>query len=76
MSEITPNNGNGWTTWSKHVLAELERLDKEMNELNRCFIEIKVQVATLHVKSGFWGAVAAIVSIGVIMGITWLRGGK
>ena len=59
---------NGWHSWGKHVLAELERLDRchisAENQIERLLIEI----AVLKVKAGIWGliggalpAIAAIV---------------
>lgn len=27
---------NGWNEWSRHVLLELERLDEDIKELQRC----------------------------------------
>lgn len=59
---------DGWPEWSNHVLQELKRLS-ESNELQTTELsEIRVEIATLKVKSGVWGAAAgAIPSVLVLL---------
>ena len=52
---------NGWKEWSKHVLAELKRLNTCYEQMNGTIQEMKVEIATLKVKSGVWGAMAGLV---------------
>jgi hypothetical protein len=62
---------NSWNQWSRHVLAELERLDVGMKELNKTLTAIQVEIATLKVKSGVWGALGASVPI-LVATVIWL----
>ncbi len=75
MSE-TPdrNESNGWGTWSKHVLNELVRLNSQQEKLREEFVNLKVQIAMLKVKSGAWGVVGALATIGLsILVATYFR---
>lgn len=54
-----------WGVWSKHVLHELERLNKSYEHLRKEMSGIREELAVLKFKSGLWGAVGA--SIPVIM---------
>lgn len=40
-----------------HVLEELKRINHQLDDLSKCMISMKVSIAKLQVKSGFWGAV-------------------
>ena len=71
MSESPPN---GWNEWSRHVLAELIRLqelcrtirtDAEKRDDNRQkdIVELKTEMAALQVKAGLWGAAGAAIPI-------------
>lgn len=57
MPEIDDNN-NGWTTWSRHVLAELKRLDKKIDSIDDKVHQIHIDVSSLKTKASFWGATA------------------
>ena len=65
---------NGWSTWGKHVLKELESNETDhkaiMDELNK----IRVEIATLKVKSGVWGAVAGLIPAALFLLFLLLRG--
>jgi hypothetical protein len=52
---------NGWNEWSRHVLAELERNNDELKELRSALEGIRVEIATLKVKAGVWGAAAGLI---------------
>ena len=61
---------NGWNEWSRHILEELKRLDKNItrlegtaNEINNRLIRLETE---FKIKSG---AVAGIVSLLVSAGI-------
>lgn len=63
---------NGWTQWEKHVLAELKRLNDNMERTETKndddHRELFSSIATLRVKAGVWGAMAgAIPGIGVLI---------
>ena len=66
---MTPENQNGWNEWSRHVLAELTRLNDGYENLGNSIQDIRVEIAMLKVKSGIWGAIGACipVAIGLLM---------
>ena len=59
---------NGWNEWSRHVLAELVRLDEFCKETREEVNDLRTQVATLKVKAGLWGAAGAgVAGIGYLI---------
>jgi hypothetical protein len=60
-------NNNGWGEWSKYVLKELERLNENYNSLSDKLDKLNVDLVTLKVKAGIWGAIAG--SIPVVIGL-------
>ena len=65
---------NGWNEWSRHVLAELIRLQELCRTLNaeaekrdearqKDIVELKTQMSALQVKAGLFGAVGAAIPI-------------
>jgi hypothetical protein len=52
-----------WKEWSRHVLAELQRLNEKLEQTRQEVHDIRVQVALLQVKAGVWGAVAGAVIV-------------
>lgn len=60
---------NGWNEWSRHVLAELKRLSdgqKEYQEkADAAFLDLKVEIANLKVKSGVWGLVGGAIPVAI-----------
>ena len=58
---------NGWNEWSRHVLAELERLNSWSAEIANRQTTILVQISALKVKSGIWGLIGG--AIPVIIGL-------
>ena len=67
------DDGGGWRDYQKLVLAELaehgSKIDKVSAEINRLHVEI----ATLKVKSGVWGAVAGALPAAIAIAWTILR---
>ena len=55
------DDSNGWKEWSKHVLAELKRLNECYEKLDESIQGMKIDLAMLKVKSGIWGAIAGFV---------------
>jgi len=70
---MMPVNGE-WMVWSKHVLAELERLSKCYENLQKDITDISVQIAMLKVKSGLWGAAAGFVPAAIAVAYLLLKG--
>lgn len=66
-----PPNDNGWNEWSRHVLAELERLNncyesikKDVSELrSENLSKLKVEIAKLKVRAGVWGVMGGAIPI-------------
>ena len=52
------NPSNGWNEWSKHVLAELRRLNTCMEKIETEMSNLRSDIAVLKVKAGLWGAAA------------------
>jgi|WetSurMetagenome_2_1015567.scaffolds.fasta_scaffold00567_15 hypothetical protein len=49
------DDSNGWNEWSRHVLAELKRLNDCYTSLDEKYTQLLVEITTLKVKSGMWG---------------------
>ena len=67
-----------WDQWRKHVLIELERHSETSEEQNSKLNAIQVEIATLKVKSGVWGAAGALatIMIAIMVGlVTGVMGG-
>ncbi len=71
-----------WANWSKHVLAELVRLndgqekldgklDKKITELHEKLNRMNTDIVTLKLKAGVWGlcgaAIPACITLAVIV---------
>ena len=54
---------DGWNEWSRHVLAELVRLDEFGKETREEVNKLRTQVAELLVRAGLWGVVGAAIPI-------------
>jgi hypothetical protein len=57
---------NGWSGYGKLVLAELERLNKNVKEVEKSQQKIQIEIAMLKVKSGVWGAIAGAIPATVV----------
>lgn len=62
---------NGWNEWSRHVLAELERLNGGYESINDQLRKIHIEIAMLKVKSGMWGALGGCVPV-LIMALVYI----
>lgn len=61
------------TAFQSLVIARLDSLDDRMEKLENTVVLARIDIATLKVKAGMWGALAgmvpgAIVAIGVFVG--------
>lgn len=70
------NHNNGWNEWSRHVLAELERLNGCYSEIDKALQKIHVEIAMLKVKSGMWGAIGGSIPVIVALIFWYLSNGK
>lgn len=62
---------NGWNEWSRHVLAELERLNAYCERIEKKLNEAITDIATLKVKAGVWGAIGGAVPVALGL-LVWL----
>ena len=67
-TEPTKLENGSWAEWRRLVLSELNRLDKDISELQKNQKRIEVQVATQQTKLVMYGTIGA----GVIGFITSL----
>ena len=63
------DEGDGWTEYRRLVLAELERLNDSLVQLEINTRQMREEVVMLKVKCGLWGALGAAIpaTIGVII---------
>lgn len=60
--------GNGWTQYQKLVLAELERHSDALDAIENHLYRIDVDIATLKIKAGIFGALgASIPALAVVL---------
>jgi hypothetical protein len=70
MQKEPQGNGNGWREWSRHILAEINRLDRGQERIESNQSEIQAEIATLTVKATIWGAIAG--AIPATIAIVWI----
>ena len=67
---------NSWSEWQNHVLAELKRQSRSIDDLRDIVHEHREasarEIAALKVKASFWGGIAG--SIPVVVAIIWYFG--
>lgn len=68
---MPPLDSNGWNEWRNHVLAEMERIAENQNELRADIQKIHLEVEMLKAKSGMWGMVGGLVPAAATL-IYWL----
>lgn len=61
------SNGDGWNEWSRHILAELERLGDLATKQAECLVEIKTDIAALKVRASVWGAVGGAIAAAAVV---------
>jgi len=70
------DGSNGWNEWSRHVLAELRRLNDWCERLTETQQKILTEIATLKVKAGVWGAIAGLIPVVITIVVWWIVEGK
>ena len=65
---------NGWETWGKHVIMELEANSKEHEQIMDDLSTIKVELAMLKIKSGIWGAMAGMIPAAIAIIVMFIKG--
>lgn len=56
-------------------MDKLETMDEKMGVLEAQLVLVRIDVATLKVKSGLWGAAAGLVPAALTIAIAYLGGG-
>jgi hypothetical protein len=59
--------GNGWTTYQKLVLAQLEQHQQSLDKINDRLSEIRIEITELKVKAGIWGLVAGMIPVAIAL---------
>ena len=62
-------NGNGWSRWQEHVLAELARQQGCLDRIEKWQRKMATDVAMLKVKSGIWGAMSGFITVVTVLAI-------
>ena len=75
--EMSPG-ANGWETWAKYVLNELEQNKTDHQRIFDKLETVLIGIAKLKVKSGVWGFIggAIPVLIGIAMVYFKMKGGS
>ena len=71
----TSDNQDGWGDWGNHVLAELQRLNKNFESLQENSAKMKIEIAMLNVKSGVFGAIGAALVVLPTLFFFWMKQG-
>lgn len=73
VSKTTRKNDddNGWHEWSRHVLAELERLNGVCELMRVDIAKVRIDIARLQVKAGVWGLIGGSIPV-IIALILWM----
>lgn len=58
---------NGWAEWSKHVLAELKRLNGCYEKLDKKLNVLVTEVAMLKIKAGVWGILGGAMTVALLL---------
>ena len=61
---------NGWGKHETHVLEELKRINKCLEENNKIMLAVQIDISMLKVKAGLWGAVAGLIPSAVA--VIWI----
>ena len=64
---------NDWNEWSRHVLAELERLNDNEKEITRLVSDMRADIKVLYFKSGFIGMVGGMIPVLITIIIQLMR---
>lgn len=61
---------NGWNEYQRLVLAELQRLDTTVKQMQADVSEIRLAVVVLRTRAVTWGALGGLVTWGVALLLT------
>lgn len=64
-----------WPTYEKLVLGKLNDLTDQVEKLDEKVTATRIDIATLKVKSGLWGAVAGVLPAAGVVAFVLVKGG-
>jgi hypothetical protein len=67
--------GNGWNRYERLVLSEIADLKVDLAEARAEIVACRIEIATLKVKSGLWGAGAGFIPAALMVVVTLALGG-
>jgi len=73
MSTNVPNQSE-WSAYEKLVMSKLDALDRGLLDMQEQLVLVRVDVATLKVKSGVWGAAAGLIPAAITVAFVILSG--
>lgn len=73
---------DNWSEWREYVLHSLERIEEsgkatsaEVQAIRaKDIAALKLEIALLKVKSGFWGAVGGAIPVAALLLLEYFRG--
>jgi hypothetical protein len=69
QDEIT--NGD-WQSWRRYVLKALEDIREEQRKHGKLLEDLKLELAVLKVKAGFWGSLAGVATATIVLVIDYV----
>lgn len=66
---------DGWSAYEKLVLDKLQSLEEGQDDLRSEMVAVRIDIATLKVKAGLWGAVAGTVPAIAMALVAFVSGG-
>lgn len=66
---------DGWSAYEKLVLDKLDSLEHGLEDLRGEVVGVRIDVATLKVKAGIWGAAFGMVPALVTALVAFVSGG-
>lgn len=78
VSVMTKENmdDGGWNEWSRHVLAEIERLSENQAVMNEKLSEFHADIKVLYIKAGLVGLLGGAIPAAVAVILMFLSTGK
>jgi hypothetical protein len=61
------NGDNGWEEYKRVVLHRLECIENKQSEFSLKIHEVRMDIKSLRVKSGVWGAIAGLIPVAVAL---------
>lgn len=66
---------DGWSAYEKLVMSKLDDLEQGLADVRAEVIAVRIDVATLKVKAGVWGAAAGMLPSLITAAVVFLNGG-